>query len=176
MSDLVVVGFADQETADRVLSKLDALGREHLVDLADACVVVRDAKGKVRLKQAMNLTGVGAAGGAAWGSLFGLLVGLLFLNPLVGVVSGAAFGAGAGALSGRLSDYGINDDFIRSLGATLATGSSALFVLVRSVNVDKVLPEMRQFGGTVLHTSLSNEQEDRLKAALSDLERSAVAA
>jgi uncharacterized membrane protein len=75
-------------------------------------------------------------------------------------------GAGAGALSRALVDYGIDDAFIRSLGATIAPGSSALFVLVRRAMPDKILPELSPFGGTVLRTSLSNEQEERLRQAL----------
>ena len=64
-----------------------------------------------------------------------------------------------------LSDYGINDDFIRSLGETLEPGTSALFVLVRRATLDKVLPEVRPFGGKVIRTSLSTEQEARLRRA-----------
>jgi uncharacterized membrane protein len=45
----------------------------------------------------------------------------------------AAVGAGFGALAGALSDYGIDDQFIRSVGATIEPGSSAHFVLVRGV-------------------------------------------
>jgi uncharacterized membrane protein len=85
---------------------------------------------------------------------------------LAGLLTGAAVGAGAGALSGALVDYGIDDAFIRSLGATIQPGSSALFVLVRRVTADKVLPELSQFKGTVLRTSLSDEQEQRLRQAL----------
>ena len=169
MSDLIVVGFKGEDTADQVLNKLRALQKEHLIDLEDACVVVRDQNGNVRLKQAVNLVGVGAASGGAWGALWGTLIGLLFLNPLAGLLTGAAFGAGAGALSGAWSDYGIDDEFIRSLGATIEPGSSALFVLVRRATLDKVLPELRPFGGTVLRTSLSHEQEERLKKALQDV-------
>jgi uncharacterized membrane protein len=169
MSDLVVVGFQGEDTADQVLNKLVALEKEHLIDLEDACVVVRDQTGKVHLKQAVHLVGMGAASGGAWGALWGTLIGLLFLNPLAGLLTGAAFGAGAGALSGALSDYGIDDDFIRSLGATIQPGSSALFVLVRRATMDKVLPELSQFNGTVLRTSLSNEQEARLRQALHEV-------
>jgi uncharacterized membrane protein len=172
MSDLIAVGFKGEDTADQVLNKLVTLQKEHLIDLEDACVVLRDQNGQVRLKQAINLTGVGAASGGAWGALWGTLIGLLFLNPLAGLLTGAALGAGAGALSGALSDYGIDDEFIRSLGATIEPGSSALFVLVRSATMDKVLPELRPFGGTVLRTSLSNEQEERLRQALQDVQAS----
>jgi uncharacterized membrane protein len=171
MSELVVVGFKGQDTADQVLNKLRELQKEYLVDLEDAVVVVRDAKGKVRIKQALPMVRLGAMSGAAWGGFFGILVGLLFLNPLLGWATGLAMGAAAGALSGALSDYGINDDFIKDLGKTLEPGTSALFMLVRRVNVDKVLPELKPFGGRILRTSLTNEQEQRLRAALEDLQQ-----
>src|SRR5262249_39945984 len=101
------------------------------------------------------------------GALWGTLVGLLFLNPLAGLAVGAITGAGVGALSGSLADYGIPDDFIKKLGATIPEGSSALFVLLRSVTEDKVLPEIKQYKPRVLKTSLSNEAEEKLRAALS---------
>jgi uncharacterized membrane protein len=101
-----------------------------------------------------------------WGGLFGLLLGIMHLNPLLGWRAGAAAGAGAGALSGKLSDYGIDDGFIKSLGANIPPDSSALFVLVRKVTPDKAIPEIQKFGGTVLKTSLSTEQDERLRKAL----------
>jgi uncharacterized membrane protein len=174
MSDLIVVAFPGEDTADQVLNRLQALQKEHLIDLEDACVVVRDRNGKVHVKQAVNLVGLEAASGGAFGAIWGILIGLLLLNPLAGLLTGAAFGAGAGAQSGMLSDYGINDDFIRSLGDTLEPGTSepgtsALFVLVRRATLDKVLPEVRPFGGQVIRTSLSTEQEARLRRALEDV-------
>jgi uncharacterized membrane protein len=99
-----------------VLTKLQQMQKEHLIGLEDACIVVRSAKGKVHLKQAVDLVKIGALTGAAWGGLFGALVGLMLLNPLVGLATGVAIGAGTGALSGALSDYGIDDDFMRSTG------------------------------------------------------------
>jgi uncharacterized membrane protein len=166
MSDLIVIGFKGEDTADQVLNKLHALKKEHLIDLEDACIVVRDQAGKIHLKQAVNLTGIGAASGGIRGALWGTLIGLLFLNPLLGMVTGAAFGAGFGALAGSLSDYGIDEKFIKSVGSTIVPGTSALFVLIRSVTADKVLPEIQPFGGTVLRTSLSNQEEMRLQQAL----------
>jgi uncharacterized membrane protein len=140
--------------------------KAHLVDLEDACVVTRDEEGKLHLKQAVNLVGTGALSGGTWGALWGALVGILFMNPLAGLVIGAAAGAGAGALSGALSDYGIDDDFIKSLGEQIGPDSSALFVLLRKVTLDKVMPELGKYEGTVMKTSLSNEQEQQLREAL----------
>lgn len=175
MSDLAVVAYKDQDTADQVLNKLRELQKEYLVDLEDAVVVVRDKSGKVRIKQAVQLVRTGALGGAAWGGLFGLLVGVLFMNPLLGWVTGAAAGAGAGALSAALTDYGINDDFIKQIGKNLEPGSSALFILVRRVNFDKVLPELQRFGGQIIKTSFTNEQEERLRKTLEEINSRAAA-
>src|ERR1700754_1183544 len=109
MSELVVLGF----------------------DTADEADAVRDASGKVRLKQSVNLTATGAASGGLSGAMWGSLVGLLFLNPLAGLVLGGAIGAGSGALAGSLNDYGIDDGLIKQLADTIPTNSSALFLLIR---------------------------------------------
>lgn len=167
MSNLVVLGFDGIHTADEVLNKLRSLQKEHLIDLEDACVVERDDGGKIHVKQAVNLTAMGAKAGGLWGAMWGTLVGVLFMNPLAGMVLGAAVGAGSGALSGSLANYGIDDGFIKKLGETITPNSSALFVLVRSATEDKVLPEIEPFKPRVLKTSLSNDQEEKLKAALS---------
>jgi len=166
MSDLIVLDFDGTGTADEVLTRLRSMQKEHLIDLEDACVVVHADTGKVQIKQALNLTKAGAASGLSAGMLIGALAGLLVLNPLAGMVVGGLSGAGFGALSGRMADYGINDDFIKNLGETIPKGSSALFILVRSSTPDKVLPEIEAYGPRVLRTSLSTEQENKLRAAL----------
>lgn len=167
MAELVVIGFDGPEEADRVLTELRRLQKEYLIDLEDGVVAIRQANGTVQLKQGFNLVGVGAASGGLSGAFWGALLGLLFLNPLAGFAIGGLAGAGAGALSGAAIDYGIDDTFIRSLAATLKPGSSALFVLVRKAQPEKVLSELSRFRGHVLRTSLSPEQEARLQAALS---------
>lgn len=166
MSDLVVIAFNGRDTADRVLNDLRSMQREYLVDLEDAAIVTRDDKGKLHLKQSVNMVGMGAMSGGTWGALWGVLVGVLFMNPLIGLIAGAAAGAGAGALAGALSDYGINDDFIKQVGETVCGDSSALFVLLRKVTFDKVLPEFEKYEGRVVKTSLTGEQEEKLRAAL----------
>jgi len=158
MSTLVVVSYPDVNRAEEVRLKLRKLQGEYLIDMEDAVVAVKNAEGKVKLHQAINLTAMGAASGGFWGAL----IGLIFLNPLIGVAAGAA----AGAVSGALTDVGINDDFMKKLASSLDPGSSALFVLVRSSTPDKVLAELQGTGGTVLKTSLSHEDEAKLQAAL----------
>lgn len=166
MSELVVVGFDRTDDADRVLTELNRLKREYLIDLADAVIAIRDADGKVQIKQSISMVGHGASYGALSGALWGTLIGLLFLNPLAGLALGSAVGAGTGALSGSLVDYGIDDDFIRELGETLTPDSSALFLLVRKAQPEKITAELKGFGGRIIRSSLSPEDEAKLQAAL----------
>ena len=90
--------------------------------------------------------------------------GLLFLAPLVGMAVGAAAGGAAGAFT----DVGVDDKFLKELGTHLDQGGAAVIVLVRRSTPDKVLPRIQEYGGRVLQTSLSNEAEERLRAALGE--------
>jgi uncharacterized membrane protein len=128
-------------------------------------VVVRDDKGKVRLRQLYNLTAAGALTGGFWGAL----MGLIFLNPLFGF----AIGAAAGAVSGALRDVGIDDNFMKDLGQTLKPGTAALCVLIRQMTPDKVVEEIQKFGGTLIKTNLCHENEAKLREALESAQKTA---
>lgn len=160
MSDLIVVAFDDETTAFDLRAELAKLQSEYLLEMEDIVVVTRNDEGKIRLHQALDLTLAGAASGSFWG----LLVGFLFLNPLIG----AAAGAGAGALAGALSDTGINDGFIRQVSERLKPGTSAVFLLVRSMTGDKVLARLSDYAGKghILQSSLSGAQEEALRKVL----------
>jgi uncharacterized membrane protein len=164
MSTLVVIDYETEVKAEEVRIALLKMQKEYLIDLEDAVVVVRDMKGKVKLRQLYNLTAVGAASGGFWGAL----IGVLFLNPLFGF----ALGAVAGAVSGALRDVGIDDGFMKNLGQTLKPGTAALCVLIRQVTPDKVIAEIQKFGGTLIKTNLCNENEAKLRAALASVQTS----
>ena len=155
MSDLIVVAFDNEEGAFKMRDKLFELQKQHLIMLADAAVVVRKPDGKVKVKQAVSLVGAGALGGAFWG----MLVGLIFWMPWLGLAVGAA----AGALGGKFNDIGVDDDFIKEVGNTIEPGHSALFLLVVSATPDKVADELKDFNGTLIQTSLSSEDEAKLR-------------
>ncbi len=162
MSTLLVIGYESELKAEEVRLALLKLEKDYLIDVADAVVVVRDADGKVKLRQLYNLTASGAASGGFWG----MLMGLLFLNPFFGF----AIGAAAGAVSGALSDVGIDDGIMKKLAETLTPGTAALCVLVRQMTVDKVTEELQKFGGTVIKSNLCHENEAKLQAALSSVQ------
>ena len=160
MSTLIAVSYDDPFKAEEIRLKLQKMQTAYLIDLDDAVVAVKNAKGKVKLDQMHNMTAFGAASGGFWGTL----VGLLFLAPLLGLAVGAA----AGAVAGALRDVGINDQFMKDLAETLKPNTSALFVLVRKITPERVLEELKGTGGKILQTSLSHAETDRLQNTLAE--------
>jgi uncharacterized membrane protein len=158
MSNLIAIAYPDEGTAGQVATTLRDLQKEHTIKFDDMVVAVRQDDGKLKLRQSFGTAGAGAAGGALWGGL----IGLIFLMPLMGMAIGAAAGGAAGAMT----DYGIDDKFMKDLGERLAPGGAVLFVLVRESTPDKVLPRIAQYGGEVVHTSLSADAEQALQEAL----------
>jgi len=160
MSTLVAIAYPDTATAEKVRAELVQATKEHLIQLEDAVVVEHRADGKIKLHQGIGLTGAGAAGGAMWGGL----IGLLFLAPLVGM----AIGAASGAAAGKMADVGVDDDFMKTLAAKLPAGGAALIALGSTGGTGKVLERVSQYGGEVIQTSLSTEDEENLRAALAE--------
>ncbi|GGL15178.1 DUF1269 domain-containing protein [Planomonospora parontospora] len=154
MSNLIAISYPDVATAVAVRDRLADLQRQNLITMEDVVVVERRADGKIKMHQAVGLTGMGAAGGALWGGL----IGMVFFMPLFGMALGAATGAAGGAMI----DAGVNNEFMRELADKLEPGTAALFVLVVRSAPDKVIPEIQPYGGHVIQTSLSREEEAQL--------------
>ena len=160
MSNLVAIAYPDFDTAERVRAELVQATKEHLVQLQDAVVVEHQPDGKIKLHQAVSPAATGAAGGALWGGL----IGLLFLAPVLGM----AIGAASGGLAGKLSDGGVDDNFLKELGARLQPGGAALIAVGSTSARDKLIERLRPYGGEIVQTSLSNEEEEQLRAALGE--------
>jgi uncharacterized membrane protein len=156
MSDLVAIAYPDVATAQEVAGNAARAQQSHVLQLDDMVVVERRQDGKVKLHQP-SVTGTAAASGALWGGL----IGLIFFVPVLGMAIGAASGAAAGALS----DYGVDDRFMKEMGSKLQPGGAALVLLVREASMDKILPEIK-IKGEIIQTSLDNEAEESLSAAL----------
>lgn len=155
---LVVMAFKDITVAEEVQLAIRKLEHSHLMDIVDSVIITRAATGDVSIKQSTNLT----KDGAFVGGICGTIVGAMFMSPVIGLVAGAAAGAAAGALE----DIGIDDGFLKEVGESLQPSSSALAVLVRRAGPDQVIAELEKFEGTVIHTTLSHSDEQRLRDAL----------
>lgn len=158
MSELIVIGYPDETTAGEVIQKLQAAEAEWLVDMDDAAVIVRNQKGKLKVTTTDHLVAGTTLGGMFWG----MLIGLLFFVPVAGLAVGAIVGAAAGGLT-RL---GIKDDFKSQVAELVQPGTSAILAVVRKITPDKVIEEIRPYGGTILRTSLTHDEEAKLISAL----------
>jgi len=158
MSNLIAIAYPDVETAEKVRALLADLQKQKLIQVEDAVVVERREDGRVKLHQAVNATGRGAAGGALWGGL----IGLIFFMPFLG----AAIGGATGAAVGSAQDFGVDDDFMRRVAENLTPGAAALFALVQDAVPEKVIPQIAPFGGQLIQTSLSAEAEAHLREAV----------
>lgn len=163
MSELVIIGYDDETTATNVLDELQDLQRDYLIDLEDAAVLIRNQRGKVRTITADHAVSAGTVTGMFWGTL----IGLLFLAP----IAGFAIGGLVGAASGGIARLDLKEDFKRQFADLVQPGTSAVMVIVRRANTDRILEEFKPYGGTVLKTSLSEEAEEHLMDELYGKER-----
>ena len=157
MATLVVVKFPTVEGAGTMLSTLENLQKQQLIQIDDGAIVTWPIGAKKpKTKQLRNLTGAFALGGAFWGMLFGLL----FFIPIFGLAVGAAIGA----LMGHFAHYGIDEGFIDQVRSKITEGTSALFLLSSGAVVDKVAAAVKGQQFEIIQTNLSKEQEDQLRA------------
>lgn len=158
MATLTVLEFETADGAENMVKALGDLQRQQLITLQDAAIVSWEkGKKKPKTRQLADITSAGAMSGAFWGLLFGLI----FFVPLLGM----AIGAGMGALGAAMTDFGINDDFIKQLRADVTEGTSALFLLSTGAVPDRLAGELkdRNIKFKLLASNLSQEQEDKLR-------------
>jgi uncharacterized membrane protein len=180
MAELIVVGFKkDMYRASEVLNQLIGLNDDWVVDLHDAVAVYRDYSGKLRVDQSFQMT---TGEGAGWGGLWGLLIGATLAIPFTagasaavaagavaaGAVSGTVIGVGLGAADASTwkDEFGISDDFVERVGALIQPGDSAIYAILRVGNPDIVADEFRGYGGTILRTTLSRDQQAKVEKVL----------
>src|SRR5271170_2652673 len=160
MATLVAIGYPDEATADQARGTVEGLEGDLVIQADQVAAIRRDGKGKYHVTTTHG--GNSAAGGAVWGGFWGLLFGLLFFIPF----AGWAVGAGMGALVGHFGEKTIDKAFQDQVREYLQPGTSALFMVIEQVTPDKAIAALEQYGGTVIKTSLSDEDTRKLQEAL----------
>ncbi len=158
MATLVAIGYPDETTAAAAAEEAERLSADLIIQPDAIAVVRRDANGKFHTTTSHHPM----LGGTTWGMFWGLLFGLLFFVPIFGM----AVGAGLGALMGKIEKSGVDKTFQRQVRDMLQPGTSALFLIVEKVTPDKAIEALSRYGGTVLKSSLSEEDEKELQEAL----------
>ncbi|HEX6519628.1 MAG TPA: DUF1269 domain-containing protein [Streptosporangiaceae bacterium] len=157
MSDLVVIGYEDPQTAHQAYEQVQRLQQDFVVDLRGLAIVDVDADGKTHVHTPRRIIGTSMTTGA----IFGLMIGLLFFVPGMVLLGGAI-----GALMGKLNQSGIDAAFRDRVEHLLEPGHSALVIMASKITEDKFAAAMQPFGGTILKTSLSDSDEKELAEEL----------
>lgn len=158
---IIGMAFGKVSRAEEVLLNLTHLQQEGQIRLADAVVVVKGADDKVHIRQTVDPS---PKTGALNGSMWGLFIGLLFgpAGPIVGVLAGA----GGGALMAKLVDIGLDDGWVKQVGAWLDPDTSALLLLVADDVRPVVVRELERFEGQVLYCTFPAAVRHELERAL----------
>jgi uncharacterized membrane protein len=158
MSKLIAIGYDDTTTALDALDAAEEMAKDLVIQPDALAAIIRNEDG--RFRTVTNQHAVGA--GTTWGMFWGLLFGMLFFVPIFGMAMGAAFGA----LGGKLADDSIGKDFQDQVRSALEPGTSALFMLAEEAIAIEAIDRLSDFGGTVVTTTLSAEDEAALQAHL----------
>ncbi len=160
MATLVAIGYPDQTTAEDARATVAQLEAELVIQADQVAAISRDQEGKYHVHTTHGAESTGA--GALWGGFWGLLFGMLFLIPFAGWV----VGAGVGALFGHFGEKNIDKAFQQQVRDYLKPGTSALFMVIEQATPDKAIAELEKYGGTVIKTSLSDDDTRKLQEAL----------
>ena len=160
MATLVAIGYPDEVTAEKARQTVSGLEDDLVIQADQVAAISRDGRGKYHVTTTHGASS--AAGGAVWGGFWGLLFGLLFFIPF----AGWAIGAGFGALFGHLGKNAIDQTFQEQVRDYVQPGTSALFMIIEKATPDKAIAALDQYGGTVIKTSLSDEDTAKLQEAL----------
>ena len=158
MADLIAIGYPDETTADAAAAEARRLAQDLIIQPDAIAVIVREEEGSYYVHTSHPPVGAGAS----WGMFWGFLFGMLFFIPVFGM----AIGAGMGALMGKVAKTSIDKQFQDQVRDMIKPGNSALFLMLEKVTPDKAVEAMSQYGGTVLKTSLSKQNEQELQEAL----------
>ncbi len=159
MADLIAIGYDDETTAIDAMGEAQRLQQDLVIQADAVAAIVRDADGSYHTHTTQSPS---TGQGATWGMFWGLLFGLLFFIPVFGM----AVGAGFGALFGHMGKKAIDKQFQDQVREMLKPGTSCLFMIVEKVTPDKAVAALSKYGGTVLKTSLSEEDTKKLQEEL----------
>jgi uncharacterized membrane protein len=97
--------------------------------------------------------------GAGWGAFWGIMVGALATIPVLGL----AAGAGLGALAKATERLGISEEQLLTIGRGITEGSSALFLVTESGDLDRLGERMRGVDMKLVETNLIGVEQEMLR-------------
>lgn len=181
MSELVAFVFRDQFRAPEVLNELRRRDFAWSRDLDEAVAVTLDADGKARVQLSIDIsTHEGARWARLWGSLLSSTLFMSGAEVMVDAADGLAFSKNKGLDQSPPSNepssapesawweeaLARSVNFKRDVAALMEPSGSAIFMLLRAADAPIALKQLRNYGDTIVHTSLSSEQDQKMFALL----------
>ncbi|MEV6400029.1 DUF1269 domain-containing protein [Streptomyces sp. NPDC051907] len=159
MSELIVIGYDEPPTANKAFKTVQQLEKDSVLKLTGLALVSVDQEGETHVDtpRKSEKVAVSATAGALWGMVFGMLI----LMPGIGVV-----GAAVGGIIGKVSQMGVDKSFREKVQSLLKPGSAAVVIMATDIVDEKFAAAMQPYGGTVLKTSMADEDEKELAEQL----------
>lgn len=160
---IIGISFDDVYRSQEFLTAMTRMNANGHLRLLDAVVVSKDADGRTRVRETVDLQpGRAALSGAVWTGLLGLIVG----GP-VGWIAGMGVGAGAGAITAKVVDVGVPDEWVEWFKASVDPHTFTVVVLANDVDIDALVTEAGRFdGGHLVYANMAPYTIDRIDAAL----------
>jgi uncharacterized membrane protein len=152
MERMMVAVFDDESKAYQGKEALMRLNAEGSIEVLAHAVVVKQADGRVEVKEGDDTAVLSTLVGTSVGSLIGMLGG-----P-AGMALGATAGFTAGAVKAA-DDLRIGDDFIEDVTKKLQPGRAALIAQINEEWITPVDTRMEQLGGTVYRRALADVRD-----------------
>ena len=181
MSDLVAFVFRDQFRAPEVLNELRRRDWTWVQDLDEAVAVTVSENGKARVQLSVDpSTREGTRWARLWGSLLSSTLFLPLTEVMVKAADGLTFSPRQPLEHWRPPDESVMEaqwwcdsleaanNFKRDVAALMAGNASAIFMLLRARNTPAVLKQLSNYGDTIVHTPLSDEQDKKLLKLLAN--------
>jgi len=182
VSELIAFVFRDQFRAPEVLNELRRREFVWVRDLDEAVAVTMNESGKARVHLTVDPSNYR---GASWARLWGSFLSVMLFQPMTEVIVEATsrlallpwgnFGTTNESMiwanesewwRKSLASSG-NGNFKRDVGALMAPNASAIFMFLRTQNAAAALKQLSNYGDTLVHTTLSSEQDEKLFEMLS---------
>lgn len=152
---VIVAAFNTPDGASKAMADLKEGKKDGLIGIIDAAVVVKDAEGKLKVKDAKHRSTKGLITGGLVGGVLGLLAGPVGLLALGGGV--------IGALAGKIQGSDLKSE-MKDIGSALAPNTSAIVAAIEHKWVDQMEAQLAAEGAQVVRDSIKEDIAKQLKA------------
>jgi len=178
VSELVVFIFSDRYRAPEVLNELRRRNGLWSEDVDRAIAVTLDAESKASVHMSIDLS---KREGVRWARVWGALMKSALFVPITdrmveavdkvacpSVQVGCSLLAGdeCGEIKWWREVFGTSDNFRRDVSSLINPSSSAILMMLTMPDVSSALAQLRNYGSTIVHTTISSALDETLQAML----------